>query len=148
MTYAQRHSYIVFAGRESSACPGEVDPVRRQGHAPTQESTALSDMIGSAVESASTELKQAPALSIFERDASGQARGHAVRVRALDRVGAGICAGYDRVTALAPIGERLQAVASCELSTVSGIPGALRPSVFSANSVRPLPAPGQRPAHR
>src|SRR5882724_9052384 len=31
----------------ASACPGEVDPVRRQGHAPTVESTALPGHIGS-----------------------------------------------------------------------------------------------------
>jgi hypothetical protein len=31
----------------ASACPGEVDPVRRQGHAPTPESTALPGHIGS-----------------------------------------------------------------------------------------------------
>src|SRR5258708_194763 len=29
------------------ACPGEVDPVRRQGHAPTRESTALPGHTGS-----------------------------------------------------------------------------------------------------
>jgi hypothetical protein len=34
-------------GAGASACPGEVDPVRRQGHAPTQESTAHSDLTGS-----------------------------------------------------------------------------------------------------
>src|ERR1700738_4048602 len=34
-------------GMPASACPGEVDPVRRQGHAPTVESTALSGLIGS-----------------------------------------------------------------------------------------------------
>jgi hypothetical protein len=39
----------------AKACPGEVDPVRRQGHASTEESTAFSADIGSLSEPISTE---------------------------------------------------------------------------------------------
>src|SRR5258707_9929874 len=45
--YHDRQGAVTRSRGRNSACPGEVDPVRRQGHAPTVESTALPGHIGS-----------------------------------------------------------------------------------------------------